>query len=112
MGANSIFRNLVEQAVSQSSYINEEQISIIILQGVIAVYIAVFLIGGLADKFGRHPLLYFFALLIPFARIMFVVVTYQPFLTFGLTAICWALRNGILGCLDNHKYHYIRNNSN
>ena len=80
-------QNLVEQAVSQSSYINKEQISLIILMGVIAVYIAVFLIGGLADKIGRLPLLYFFALLIPFARIMFVIVAYQPFLTFGLTAL-------------------------
>ncbi|MBD3197376.1 MAG: MFS transporter [Candidatus Lokiarchaeota archaeon] len=87
LGANSIFRNLVEEAASQSLYMVEDQISLIILAGVIAVYIAVFLIGGLADKIGRLPLLYIFTILIPIARLIFALVVYQPFATFPLTAL-------------------------
>lgn len=86
-GMNSIFRNLVVRAVSLSAYLNQDQISLMMLFGVIAVYMAVILIGTLADKFGRLPLLYFFSGLIPIARIMFALVAFQPILTFPLTVI-------------------------
>ncbi|TFF89638.1 MAG: MFS transporter, partial [Promethearchaeota archaeon] len=41
LGANAIFRNLVEEAVSQSPYIDQNQISLIMLVGVFAVYLSV-----------------------------------------------------------------------
>jgi MFS family permease len=87
LGANAIFRNLVEEAVSQSPYINENQISLIMLVGVFAVYLSVFIIAGLGDRIGRLPLIYLFSILIPIGRILFVLSAYQPILTFGLTAI-------------------------
>jgi MFS family permease len=87
LGMNSVFRNLVEEAVSSSSYLNQQEISLLMLIGVIAVYLAVILIGVLADKFGRIPLLYIFSILIPIARIMFAIVAFQPILTFPLTSL-------------------------
>lgn len=87
LGVNSVFRNLVENVISSSPYLGGQQISLIMLFGVIAVYIAVFLIGIFADKFGRRPLLYFFSILIPIARIMFALVVNQPHFTFLLTSI-------------------------
>jgi len=86
-GMNSIFRNLVVRSVSLSPYLTQDQISLMMLIGVVAVYMAVILIGTLADKFGRLPLLYFFSVLIPIARVMFALVAFQPFLTFPLTVI-------------------------
>jgi MFS family permease len=87
LGVNSVFRNLVENVITSSPFLEEQQISLIRLFGVIAVYIAVFLIGMLADKFGRLPLLYFFSIMIPIARIMFALVVNQPYFTFILTSI-------------------------
>ncbi|MFO7797397.1 MAG: MFS transporter [Promethearchaeati archaeon] len=86
-GMNSIFRNLVVRAVSLSPYLTQDQISLMMLIGVVAVYMAVILIGTLADKFGRLPLLYFFSVMIPIARVMFALVAFQPLLTFPLTVI-------------------------
>jgi MFS family permease len=87
LGVNSVFRNLVENVITSSPFLEEQQISLIMLFGVIAVYIAVFLIGMLADKFGRLPLLYFFSIMIPIARIMFALIVNQPYFTFILTSI-------------------------
>ncbi|MBD3216023.1 MAG: MFS transporter [Candidatus Lokiarchaeota archaeon] len=87
LGMNSVFRNLVEEAVSSSPYLNQQEISLVMLIGVLAVYMAVILIGIFADKFGRIPLLYVFSILIPIARIMFAIVAFQPLLTFPLTSL-------------------------
>jgi predicted MFS family arabinose efflux permease len=91
LGINSIFRNLMEEAASSSAYLNQQEVSSILLVGVFSIYIAVILIGIFADKFGRLPLLYFFSILVPFARLMFTIVAFQPILTFPLTAFFGAM---------------------
>ncbi|TXT58190.1 MAG: membrane protein of unknown function [Promethearchaeota archaeon] len=78
LGLNVIFRNLVEQELSTSEYLTSPQVSIIMLVGVFAVIFAAIIMGTLADKIGRLPLLYIFSLLIPIGRILFVIFVNTP----------------------------------
>jgi AAHS family benzoate transporter-like MFS transporter len=78
LGLNVIFRNLVEQELSTSDYLTSSQVSIIMLVGVFAVIFAAIVMGTLADKIGRLPLLYIFSLLIPIGRILFVLFVNTP----------------------------------
>jgi len=70
MGINSIFRNLVEQLLTSSPYLNQDQVNIGLLISSISVVFAFVIIGILGDKIGRIPLLYIFAILVPIARII------------------------------------------
>jgi MFS family permease len=72
LGANAIFRNLLEIIISDNPQISENQISIIILFITLFTVLTFVLQGALADKFGRLPLLYIFAVLVPISRIIFV----------------------------------------
>jgi len=78
LGLNVIFRNLVEQELSNSPFLTSSQVSIIMLVGVFAVIFAAILMGTLADRIGRIPLLYAFSLLIPIGRIFFVLLVNTP----------------------------------
>ncbi len=70
MGINSIFRNLVEQLLTSSPYLDQNQVNIVLLLASISVVFAFIIIGILGDKVGRLPLLYIFAILVPIARII------------------------------------------
>lgn len=68
MGINSIFRNLVEQLFSSNPSLDQSQVNIALIIASISVTFAFIIMGTLADKLGRIPLLYAFAILIPIAR--------------------------------------------
>lgn len=73
MGINSTFRNLVEQLFSSNPSLDQSQVNIALIIASISVTFAFIIMGTLADKLGRIPLLYAFAILIPIARFIVVI---------------------------------------
>ncbi len=78
LGTNSIFRNLMEPYIFGEGILNEVQISLVILGATLAVYIAFLLIGVLADRIGRIPLLYLGSVLVPISQVLFVIGSTIP----------------------------------
>ncbi len=96
LGANSIFRNLIEPYVSAVGILTEAQISLVILISTLAVYIAFVMIGVLGDKIGRVPLLYLSAIIVPISYLSFII---------GSTIPQFALLSGLLfGALASFGY--------
>ena len=78
MGINSIFRNLVEQLLSSNPSLVPSQVNIVLIIASASVIFAFIIMGTLADKLGRIPLLYAFAIIIPIARLIVVLGSVYP----------------------------------
>jgi MFS family permease len=78
MGINSIFRNLVEQLLTSSPYLDQDQVNVVLFLASISVVFAFIIIGIFGDKIGRLPLLYIFAIMVPIARIIIAFGSTMP----------------------------------
>ena len=78
MGINAIFRNLVEQLLSSNPYLDQDQVNLVLIIASISVIFAFIIMGVLADKIGRIPLLYAFAILVPIARSILILGIVYP----------------------------------
>jgi len=78
MGINSIFRNLVEQLLSSHTSLDQGQVNMVLMIASISVIFAFVIMGAFADKIGRIPLLYAFAIIIPIARFIAVLASVYP----------------------------------
>jgi len=87
MGINSIFRNLVEQLLSSNTSLDQGQVNIVLIIASISVIFAFIIMGAFADKIGRIPLLYAFAILIPIARFIVVLGSVYPQGAFILSTV-------------------------
>ena len=93
LGLNFAFFSLGESLVSNSAYLNENDINIIVLMMALGSVIGYLTTGLLADKIGRKPLLYIFSIIFPIAIIFTIMSLNSPNNTLILVCIGASLAN-------------------
>ena len=93
IGMNFVFISLGETLVSNSAYLNEGDINIVLFFTTAGAVLGYLITGLLGDKIGRKPLLYFFSITFPIGIIIAVVSVSYPYNTLLLVAIGAGIAN-------------------
>ncbi len=77
-GLNYIFISLGESLISQSPYLNENDINLIVLVMSGAALLGYIITGLFADKYGRKPLMYLYTIMLPASMIIIAIGLNHP----------------------------------
>lgn len=86
-GLNYTFISLGETYASNSPYLSQSEINILILVATLCVFIGYLLTGLIIDRLGRKPLIYIYSILLPIAILIFIGGCNSPVYTLLLVCI-------------------------
>ena len=90
-GMSGIYLNLFEKYIYNVGTITQDQVTIIFLLVIFAVFIAYAINGLLADRIGRKPLLYLWSFISPISVILWVFGAYHPTSAFLIVLLGYSL---------------------
>lgn len=90
-GMSGIYLNLFEKYIYNVGTITQDQVTIIFLLVIFAVFIAYAINGLLADRIGRKPLLYLWSFISPISVLLWVFGAYHPTSAFLIVLLGYAL---------------------